>query len=79
VEVRVGNAWLPAEGSSIELTQALPNGLLAPGATSAPVEITFRLTELRLPSGARGFSDDVSDKFLRFDSAILSTRSLPSR
>lgn len=80
VEVRVGNAWLPPEGSVIELTQALPNGQLAAGATSAPVEITFRLAELRLPSAARGFSDeDVSFKFLRFDSAILSTHPLPSR
>lgn len=79
VEAHVGNVWLTAEGSVIELTQALPNGELAPGATSAPVEITFRLTELRLPSGARAFSDDVLYKLLRFDCVILSTRPLSSR
>lgn len=80
VEVRVGNAWLPAEGAVIELTPALQNGQLAPGTTSAPLEINFRLVDLRLLSPARGF-DDIAwkIKFLEFDSAILSIRPLPSR
>ena len=76
VEVRADNAWLPAEGSVIELTQALSGGQLTPGATSAPIEITFRVAELRRLLPARRFGE-VSDKLLRFDSMILSTS--PSR
>ena len=76
VEVREGNAWLTAEGAVVDLTRGLTNGQLAAGQMSASLEINFRLAGLRLPPGARAFGGEVSEQFLRFESAILCTGSL---